>query len=188
MVNYLKKFWEFLKKDTWQSWLVSLVLTFIFIKFIFFQFLSVALASELPLVVVESCSMYHSSDFETWWEQNEPWYENEADVNKEDFQQFIFKNGFSKGDIILISGRGGYNVGDVIVFKSSYKYPLIHRIVDRAPLNTKGDNNSGQLKEEMNIDQESVVGKAVLRIPALGWLKLIFLEGFRNSEQRGFCR
>src|SRR3990167_5343344 len=106
MVNYLKKFWEFLKKDTWQSWLVSLVLTFIFIKFIFFPFLSVALASELPLVVVESCSMYHSSDFEHWWEQNGPWYENEADVSKEEFQQFILKNGFSKGDIILISGRG----------------------------------------------------------------------------------
>ena len=87
----LKKFWRFLKKDTWQSWLVSLILAFIFIKFLFFPFLSWILATPLPLVVVESCSMYHESSFDSWWASNGGWYESRA-ISKEEFQEFNFKN------------------------------------------------------------------------------------------------
>lgn len=188
MMTHLRRFWHFLKKDSWQSWLVSLILMYIFIRFIFFPVLSFGFATPLPMVVVESCSMYHEQGFDGWWTQNELWYETEQEINKELFAQFPFKNGLNKGDIVFVSGRNGYAVGDIIVFQSSYTYPLIHRLVNDDPLMTKGDHNPGYLPEEQDIPEEAVMGRAVLRIPALGWLKLIFFEGFKPSGQRGFCR
>ncbi len=87
----LKKFWKFLNEDTWQSWLVSLVLIVIIIKFIFFPTLSFITQTPLPLVVVESCSMYHQgnffSNFDNWFERHEVKY-NAYNVAKEEFQDF----------------------------------------------------------------------------------------------------
>ena len=181
------KFWRFLKKDTWQSWIVSLVLAFVFIKFIFFPFLSWAFATSLPLVVVESCSMYHPDDFDSWWNRNGAWYEAHG-MDNEEFEGFKFKNGLNKGDIVLVSGRGGYNQGEVLIFSSQYRYPLIHRLVRVDPYDTKGDNNFGQLPGETDIQPEQFVGRAVGRVPGLGWIKLIFFEGSKPKEQRGFCK
>ena len=183
----LKKFWVFLKKDTWQSWIVSLVLAFILIKFIFFPFLSWTFATPLPLVVVESCSMYHQDDFESWWLRNGIWYE-EHGITKEDFSNLKFKSGLNKGDIVLVSGRGSYDKGDILIFNSQYRYPLIHRIVRVDPYDTKGDNNFAQLPGELSIEQDQFVGKAIGRVPGLGWIKLIFFEAARPSDQRGCCK
>ena len=83
--NWLVGFWRFLKKDTWQSWIVSLILAFVFIKFIFFPVLSWVFATSLPLVVVESCSMYHPDDFDSWWSSNGAWYEAHA-ISQEEFE------------------------------------------------------------------------------------------------------
>lgn len=183
--NRLKQFWEFLKKDTWQSWIVSLVLIIIFIKFIFFPTLSFLSESPLPLVVVESCSMYHESDFESWWDQNSEWYKSRG-IEKEDFESFQFKNGLNKGDIIFVTGRGDYDTGDIIIFEAPTKYPIIHRLVSEDPFATKGDHNTDQLSIEQNIPEDRILGKAVIRIPLVGWLKLIFYEPFRDTG-RGFC-
>ncbi len=183
----LKGFWSFLKKDTWQSWIVSLVLAFIFIKFIFFPLLSWALATPLPLVVVESCSMYHAPAFDSWWASNGGWYENRG-ISQEEFREFSFKNGLNKGDIVLVTGRGGYDVGDIIIFNSNYRYPLIHRLIRVEPYDTKGDNNPSQLPAELDIAQEQIVGKSLARVPGLGWIKLIFFEGIKPEGQRGFCK
>lgn len=188
IVSQAKRFWRFLKADSWQSWVVSLVLMYVFIRFLFFPFLAFVFASPLPLVVVESCSMYHEQSYDGWWAQNALWYETEHEITGSDFAQFPFRNGLNKGDIVFISGRGGYDVGDIIVFQSTYTYPLIHRMVSLDPLATKGDHNPGHLSEELDIASEAVMGKAVLRIPGVGWLKLIFFEGFKSSESRGFCR
>ncbi len=187
MRQHARKFWEFLKKDTWQSWLVSLVLTFVIIKYIFFPLLSFALGTSLPLVVVESCSMYHStSDFDQWWEQNGLWY-NSKDISKENFSDFSFLRGLNKGDIVLVSGRNSRKLGNVVIFNANYTYPVIHRIISSNPLQTKGDNNAGQLAEEQDIADSEVIGTAIARVPGLGWAKLIFFEGLRTREQRGFC-
>ncbi len=183
----LKKFWVFLKKDTWQSWIVSLILAFFLIKFVFFPFLSWVFATPLPLVVVESCSMYHQDGFESWWSRNGLWYE-EHGFTKEDFASSTFKNGLNKGDIVLVSGRGDYQKGDILIFNSQYKYPLIHRLVRIDPYDTKGDNNFAQLPGELGIEEEQFVGKAIGRVPGLGWIKLIFFEAARPSDQRGFCK
>ncbi|MDP4039404.1 MAG: hypothetical protein Q8P57_02390 [Candidatus Pacearchaeota archaeon] len=185
------KFWKFLKKDTWQAWLVSLILAFIFIKLIFFPVLSFALNTNLPLVVVESCSMYHSSDFDDWWNRNAEWYESKG-ISKDEFSDFSFKNGLNKGDIVLVSGRGDYEIGDIIIFENgAYRYPLIHRLVKTEPYATKGDNgrtNADQLPGEKNIPEDAIMGKSIVKLPGLGWIKLIFFEGVRPESQRGFCK
>ena len=183
----LKKAWDYLKRDTWDSWLVSLVLVFIFIKFIFFPLLSLLMGSSLPLVVVESCSMYHSSSFDDWWFQNGIWYE-ENKISKSDFLSYPLKNGLNKGDIILTWGRTDYKKGDIIIFEASTTYPLIHRIISDKEISTKGDHNLGQLPIEKDISNERIIGKAIARIPLLGWLKLIFFEPFKPENQRGLCR
>lgn len=183
----LKKFWNFLKQDTWQSWIVSIVLIVIFIKLIFFPVLSFITKSPLPLVVVESCSMYHESGFEEWWGKNKEWYESQ-DISKSEFEDFSFKNGVNKGDIILVLGKEKYEIGDIIIFTAPTKHPLIHRIVSLNPTQTKGDHNSNQLSIEKEISKEQILGKSALRIPFLGWIKLIFFEPFREEGQRGLCR
>lgn len=186
-LSSLKRFWIFLKKDTWQSWIVSLILAFILIKFVFFPLLSWVFATSLPLVVVESCSMYHQDNFESWWSRNGLWYE-EHGISKEEFESSTFKNGLNKGDIVLVSGRGSYEQGDILIFNSQYRYPLIHRIVRADPYDTKGDNNFAQLPGELGIEEEQFIGKAIGRVPGLGWIKLIFFEAARPADQRGFCK
>lgn len=186
-VEYMKRFWNFLNEDSWQSWIVSLILAFVIIKFIFFPFMSFVTGTSLPLVVVESCSMYHESSFDEWWIKNSPWYAR-RDINRTDFDDFPFRNGLNKGDIVLVYGRGNYSLGDVIIFASDFQHPLIHRIVSEDPLGTKGDHNTAQLPQENSIQSEAVLGKAVARVPLLGWIKLIFFEGSKAQNQRGLCK
>jgi hypothetical protein len=199
--NFLVRFWRFLQEDSWQSWLVSLVLLVILIRFVFFPLLSLATGSTLPLVVIESCSMYHeTSNFDDWWNDHSDWYEKNG-IKKTDFREFPFKNGLNKGDIIVVWGYSQYEIGDIIIFEpnldSSAPHPIIHRIVAENPYQTKGDHNFAQLVggnpanpqniDETNIYEEQIIGKSVLRIPYLGWIKLIFFEPFRTNGERGLC-
>ena len=196
--SFLRRFWDFLQEDSLQSWIVSLLLLIVLIKFVVFPGLTLITGSKLPLVVVESCSMYHAENFDDWWFKNGNWYENE-EITKEQFEAFPMKNGFAKGDIIFVWGYSDYKSGDIVVFapntESTAKNPIIHRIVATAPFGTKGDNNQKQLVtdnnaqkiDETNIPAENMIGKAVFRIPALGWIKLIFFEFIRPKEQRGLC-
>ncbi len=182
----IKKFWAFLKKDTWQSWLVSLILIVILIKFIFFPLLSFLTGSPLPLVVVESCSMYHEASFDSWWQSNEAWYKSK-NVTLSNFESYPLKNGLNKGDIIFVLGQKAYKKGDIIIFNSQTTNPIIHRLISVSPYATKGDHNSDQLPIEKEISPNQIIGKGVFKIPLLGWIKLIFFEPFRDSG-RGFCK
>lgn len=189
----IKKFWNFLKADTWQSWIVSIILLVIIIRFIFFPLMSLVTGTSLPLVIVESCSMYHPSDFDAFWTQQGAWYESKG-ITKEQFQKFPFKNGLNKGDILLLLGRTEKKIGDIIVFNAGSQYPLIHRIISDNPTATKGDNNSDQIKnqgaiDETNIPSGDIIGEAKVKvIPLLGWIKLIWFEPFKDASQRGFCK
>jgi|SRR3989344_308707 len=197
--NNLKKFWEFLKEDSWTSLIVWIIIIAVFLKLIFFPIISLITGSPLPLVIVESCSMYHESSFDTWWGDNGAWYESH-DISKEDFQTFSLKNGLNKGDIVFVWGRADYELGDIIIFKpneeATTRNPIIHRLVSISPNNTKGDHNPFQFTgsnnlnklDETKIKGDRVLGKAVARIPFAGWLKLIWFEGARPSNQRGFCK
>lgn len=184
----LKKFWRFLKEDTWQSWIVSIILVVVIIKFIFFPLLSLATGTSLPLVVVESCSMYHESNFDSWWSQNGQWYEDH-NITKSEFESYSLNTGLNKGDIVLVTGYNNYTKGNIIIFATQQtQYPIIHRVISLSPLETKGDHNPGQIMGiENNIDPNQVIGHAVLKIPALGWIKLIFFEPFKDPSQRGLC-
>lgn len=195
------KFWYLLwKDDSFKGWLFSVIFLIIFIMFIFFPLLRLATGTSLPLAIVESCSMHHKanvfSDFDSWWEKHDEKY-SEFIINKLDFQDFPFKNGFSKGDILFITGAEPENIqeGDVIIFQASgYPNPLIHRVVDIQKQNdeylfsTIGDNNDQQLSVEKQISEDKLVGKAVFRIvPYAGWAKLVFFEHLRPEQDRGFC-
>ena len=205
-----KKFWFLLWKDnSIKGWLFSMVFLFVFIKFVFFPVLNLVTGTTLPLAIVESCSMYHQgnvfSNFDDWFVRHTPKY-SELDITKSEFQNFIFKRGFSKGDILFIVGANPdkLKVGDIIAFKSGTKNtPVIHRIIEikeedgKRIFTTIGDNNAKVLVpsnnlagvDETSIQESQIVGKAVFRIaPALGWVKLVFFEFSKPVSERGFCK
>jgi len=183
--NLLLRFWNFLKEDSWQSMVVSLILAFVIIKFVFFPLLSFFTGSALPLVIVESCSMHHSRSLSTILD--DPIYD-EFNLDSSYASKFPFKNGLEKGDIILVINAKNAKIGDVIIFNAGQMYPIIHRVVALdGTVTTKGDNNNGLLPVERNVSKDRLVGKAALRIPYLGWVKLIFYEPFRDKSSRGLC-
>jgi hypothetical protein len=186
------RFWAFLHEDSWSSFVVTLVIAFVFIKWIFFPGLSFLTGSELPLVIVESCSMYHA---EPGMDSvvSKSVYED-LGIGLEDTDDWDFWNGFSKGDIIFVVGADNVRVGDVIIFNAGEIHPIIHRVVsvENDPLgtvySTMGDNNGRQGQGELAIDESQVVGKALFKVPAVGWAKLLFFEPFvRDPNKKGFC-
>jgi len=82
-----------------------------------------------------------------------------------------------KGDLIVVKGSESFEVGDIIVFDvSQYGYPIIHRIIDidSGEISTKGDHNS--VKDPWKIKEENIHGKAILKVPILGWVKIVFTD------------
>jgi len=143
--------------------------------------------------------MYHDgnlfSNYDAWWENHESKYEDYM-INKLDFQDFIFKNGFNKGDILFIieAKPEKIKIGDVIIFNAGQRNPIIHRVIkiteenETYTFSTLGDNNNQQLSVEKTISENQLVGKAVFKLaPYLGWGKLIFYDFKNPSSERGFC-
>jgi len=84
---------------------------------------------------------------------------------------------FYKGDMIVVYGGDDVSVDDIIVFDvPDRKYPIIHRINEITPdgIKTKGDHNN--YADPWTINENNVHGKAVLKFPLLGWVKIIFVE------------
>ncbi len=202
--NIFKKFWHLLwKDDSLKGWAFSIIFFFVFIKFIFFPFLSLATGTVLPLAIVESCSMHHEgtifSNFNNWWERHETKYNN-LDVEEQNFKgSFLtkFKRGFTKGDILFIVGikPEKLKIGEIIIFEANQPNPIIHRIINIKEENgelifsTIGDNNNGQIALEKEIKEEEIIGKAVFRVvPYLGWGKLVFFEHLKPESEKGVCK
>ena len=204
----IKKIWNWIwNSDSILSWVVALVLIFVFVKFIFFPFLSLVMGTTLPLAGVESSSMDHQIvgsslcgniynkkekfrlNFDDYWNKCGNWYE-ENNISKEEFSRFSLKNGFRKGDIIVVWGRFEPKLGNIIIFRanpeSSAPRPIIHRIVsiEGEVIQTKGDHNLGQLTisnnpygtDETNIRDDQIIGKALFKVPYLGWPKIWLVE------------
>jgi len=196
-----KKLWFIIWKDnSFKGWLISIIFLFVIIKFVFFPVLDLATGTKLPLVIVESCSMYHEghliSNFDNWWNKHEIKYLNIL-ITKQEFKSFLLKNGFAKGDILFVVGvkPEKIKIGDTIIFEANYKNPVIHRVIQinqkegKYYFSTLGDNNNGQLNLEKEISQEQVLGKAIFNLaPYIGWGKLIFFEFQKSSSERGFCK
>ncbi len=183
----LKRVWHFIwEEDSWASWIVNVILAFVIIKFIIYPGLGFALGTGFPIVAVISSSMEHDGSFDSWWSQQAPWYE-ENDITKDDFTAFPFRNGFDKGDIMVLVGVEPEKVarGQVIVFQSTIRPdPIIHRVVhirgeDSYRFQTKGDHNGQSYPFEQDIPEEVLLGKAVFRVPFLGYIKIWFVELLR---------
>lgn len=180
----LGKIWYFVwKEDSLASWLVNVILAFIIVKFLIYPGLGLLLGTGYPVVAVVSSSMEHSSNFDQWWEGNANWYK-QYNITEDQFTNYPLKNGFNKGDIMVLIGRKPMNIktGDVIVFKGSLKDPIIHRVIrlyqedNKYYIQTKGDNNADSRQDELRISTENIVGKAVFRVPWLGWVKILAFQ------------
>jgi len=201
----IKHAWHWIwHSDSLASWFVALLIIFILVKFIFFPFIGFVLGTSLPLVVVESGSMNHNFEwpqkilsakvtgplglineekFKKWWDHAGSWYEKHS-IDYEQAKLWPFKAGMERGDIVIVKKVSYYRVGDVVVFEAGQRHPVIHRVVaikhknDKTYYETKGDANPAQLSFEENIPEDKIYGKAIARIPKLGWLKLIFAKLF----------
>jgi len=193
--SYFKKFWYFIWEDdsVW-SWIVNVILAFILIKFIVYPGLGFTLSTTHPVVAVVSESMEHLGNYDEWWDNGGSWY-LENGISKKDFKSFKLRNGFDKGDIIILKGKSmkDIEVGDIIVFQTLKPDPLIHRVVKKWKENsvylvqTKGDNyatnkksikgydNQGYYIDETRISEEQIIGEALFRIPLLGYIKILFV-------------
>jgi signal peptidase I len=187
----LGKFWHFVWEDNsaW-SWVVNILLAFIIIKFVVYPLLGFALTTSHPIVAVVSGSMQHEGDFDEWWSRAGIWYVSN-NITKEGFSDFALRDGFNKGDIMMLKGLKpkDIKIGDVIVFKSTRPDPIIHRVVRKWQedevyyFQTKGDNyrtNPGSIRspylDETRIAYDQIIGVGKFRVPFLGWVKIMFVE------------
>ena len=177
-MSKLKKAWNFIwhSNSIW-SWIINIILAYLIVKFLIYPGLGLILGTTHPVVAVVSNSMQHDQGFEEWWNENKEWYLSH-NIKEEDFKNFAMKDGFSKGDIIVLKSAKDISIGDIIVFEGNSNNPIIHRATSLEPLQTKGDNNPNQFPSlgETNINRGEVIGKAVFKIPLLGWVKI----GFTN--------
>lgn len=197
--SLLGKAWYFIWEDdsVW-SWLVNIILAFVLIKFVVYPGLGFLLGTDYPIVAVVSSSMEHQGNFEEWWENSKEWYEKQG-ITKEEFISYPSRNGFNKGDIMFLKGIDAdeAKMGDIMVF-ISHKYrpkqdPIIHRVIKKWEedgkilIQTKGDNyktNTDSINScdasgcvnEVEIGEEQIIGKAVFKIPFLGYIKIFFVE------------
>ena len=199
----LKKVWKFIwDNDSPLSWALNILIAFFLVKFIIYPGLGLVLGTTHPVVAVVSGSMEHDGSFDDWWQSQaycdgssctqEQWYADHG-VSKETFEAYKFKNGFNKGDIMVLIGAEPktIKIGDVIVFMSHERSdPIIHRVMnitgnatdnenDTLVFQTKGDHNvdSGE-GLDTDIDETSILGKAIFRIPYLGWIKIAAVSLF----------
>jgi hypothetical protein len=202
-----KGFWRWLWWFLWEdnsiwSWIANIIIAFILIKFVIYPGLGFLFGTGYPIVAVVSGSMEHDGmDFNTWWahpqccadascSKRAPQSDIYAKygITPEDFQHFKFSDGFNKGDIMILTGPRSLAIGDTLVFwGDANQEPIIHRIVqaknspDAVAYNTKGDHNCGSASFEDGITAQRMIGKAVLRIPLLGWIKIGFVELLKQT-------
>ncbi|MBD3361397.1 signal peptidase I [Candidatus Woesearchaeota archaeon] len=188
--TFLRKTWHFIWEDNsiW-SWIVNIILAFILIKFLVYPGLGFVLGTSHPIVAVVSSSMEHpEGSFDDWWnrecgqERQKDIY-SKSGISKTAFEGFEYKNGFNKGDIMLLRSAKKVEIGEVIVFMTDKRpEPIIHRVVEVRKNNgdimykTKGDNNCGSADFEQTISEEQLIGKSLFKVPLLGWIKIGFVE------------
>ncbi len=168
----------------WAVWIGLAVI----LSFVIGNVLNIALGNTTPLVAVMSGSMVHDATLES----SHYSYLSGLGFSRSDIDAFPLKGGFNKGDVLVIKGerQETLKIGDVIVFNApGAHYPIIHRLIGvqkdsagAAHYRTKGDHNPQA--DPWLTPYKQVQGRAVLRIPFIGYAKVIPLE-FCTSI--GFC-
>ncbi len=183
--KYTKRIWRFLvHEDSWASFVADAILIVLIGKFVALPLIGLVMGTPLPAVAVVTSSMdHHGLDFDSWWAQNSEWY-IEHNITKAQFEQFYLKNGFVKGDIMIMKGVdvNDLKVGDIIVYHSPVGIDIIHRVIwtNGEAVGVKGDANSDQLSFEKKLTQEDIKGRAIGKVPKLGWVKVIFVDLFNK--------
>jgi hypothetical protein len=107
---------------------------------------------------------------------------SQYNITQKEFSQFPYPNGLYAGDIIIILpiNTQYLEIGDVILYKgiSLYKNEdIFHRIVGYNNSNfiIMGDNNPGPIifEGENDMNPNRIIGIGILRIPLLGYIKLL---------------
>lgn len=200
--HYMKKFWKFFwHDDSVLSWIVNVIIAFVTIRYIVYPLLGLVLGTSYPIVAVVSESMQHNlhdqmicgqqfdefkESLDSYWNTCGQWYEK-RNISKEQFANFKFNQGFNKGDVIILWRANPNNIklGDILIFQSNKPQPIIHRVVKITEDNsnyiyqTKGDHNSNSITGiygETAITPDRILGKGMIRIPYLGWIKIVFVE------------
>ncbi|MDP7260464.1 MAG: signal peptidase I [archaeon] len=140
--------------------------------------LGYALETDYPVVSVVSESMEHD-DVRTYRE----WF-TDRNFDETELEKWPFSKGMNKGDLVLVKGSviNELEAGDVIVYRVGGGKPIIHRIVwiNDSKIYTKGDNNKNTDQEGVHlappIQDQHVQGRAVFRVPLLGWIKIAFMN------------
>jgi hypothetical protein len=179
---------NFFKKKTELSFIIIMIFIGITIKFILLPIIISILGTPIPIAIVESCSMHLDKENLSIIVDNDI-YKNFS-IYPEDIEDWKFKNGLNKGDLIIVTRPTNLEIGDVIIFNSGggVSKPVIHRIISlENGVTTKGDNNEKSLAFEENFSKKEIYGKAKIRIPFIGWIKLIFFDWQNLPQDRGFC-
>ncbi|MEK6983808.1 MAG: signal peptidase I [Nanoarchaeota archaeon] len=170
--------------------LVLMIFSSIINKFILFPLLGSFLNTSHPVVAFVSESMTHDENFDDWWTNAGNWYSN-AGIDKNKFSIFPYKNGINKGDLLIIKGANydEIQIGDLIVFWSTRKDPIMHRVTKKWEENeiqyfeTKGDNHKtnpipirSAILDETKISYDQVIGRVSKTIPKIGWVKIKYAE------------
>lgn len=161
--------------DELKDWILWLAVAAI-VALVLGNVLRTALGNSTPLVAVMSGSMVHDEITESNYYQ---WMQA-RNFTLEQLSAFPVPNGFNKGDVLMIvkAAPDELKVGDVIVFHApEQQYPIIHRIVEikNGRYLTKGDHNPSPDRWSF-IGYDQIEGKAVLRVPAIGFIKVVPLD------------
>ncbi len=143
------------------------------VAWLFYQALSFAANTTMPIVSVVSGSMYHGTGFDEWWSRNENYYRN-IGIEENEFREFVVPNGFSRGDLIFLVGDKNPKVGDVIIYQAPGRgITIIHRVVEVRDnsIIVKGDNNP--VADPIILKKNEIEGRAVFAVPLLGWPRLM---------------
>ncbi len=198
-----KRAWHFFwHDDSLWSWIANIIVAFLVIRYLLYPLLGAVLGTSYPIVAVVSESMEHGphrgmlcgkypaefrESFDDYWEVCGEWYE-ERGISKEQFRSFPFRDGFRKGEVIILwrANAGNLKVGDILVFSSNKPQPIIHRVIKISQekgeyfYQTKGDHNSNSIEGgETRIGEERILGKGVVRVPYLGWVKILFVDAVK---------
>lgn len=128
-----------------------------------------------------------------FWNHCSKYYVENYNFTLDQFENFPFNGGLNIGDVMILKGKDAKDIiiGDVLVFIPENREwylshgPVIHRVVkkweenDKYYFQTKGDHNSESFQGfEKNISEDDVLGVGVVRIPYLGYAKILLNDIF----------
>jgi signal peptidase I len=122
-------------------------------------------------------------DLNFFWSTCGAWY-IQNNITESEFSSMSFRDGFNIGDIMILFGTKPekIKIGDIIVFRGYMNELIIHRVIKitesdgKYTFQTKGDHNRINYNFEQKISEDDYIGRAVIKIPYLGYVKIIAVD------------